>query len=529
MEVQFAGFRGVLVQDLGATNETENTSTPLFNRWNSGTVLSIASLNIDESYLLCVTSSMSNQENLARPAHLSLHCNGMNLTLHSTKSHPDVSASSNPAIVDLSIASSGATCTISPDANGAMQVGRFRGRFADSCPDLISKTLSSTIKTVSSASSLYIDYIRQCQQFHVHTIHTLLAHQKSHPTLADPLSWTHASFMVKLGVPRTIRTDLSWRMLAHARHCLSEMGQEEVEEIEQKGSSTLVLPSRDTMVETMARQQLGDWTMDTAEKVREMLLLNLLYPHKHTIQEKTTHSLSLSLNLDLITLEVYGKTEYDNSLVIGPSITNIRVGLRQLVPIGQNLSATALDPILHVAFKSSFQQVRLSILPTFIPFVRHIIQVHIGSRKPQSEKQRPITPLDTLQSPREILIEAILEVERVKLSASALNVIFDIALQRLVLVTTTNLKENMNGNLTAKTDEIMLRARGSRGVLPHRINDTLASLTISQVALHGAFAQETKVRKVRVALAIQRVQLSVPKSAIRLYRFVDASKKEYIS
>jgi hypothetical protein len=373
------------------------------------------------------------------------------------------------------------------------------------------------------------------------------------------LSAVQPSFFVQSGKPLRLREDLSWRFLFHLRDQPSSAGWDAASF---NAGAEDTLNARDELLRTVHDRQTS-WVADNDRvELMDIPVLKMLF---ETRSESSGASERPFQALDLLhfrcdrssvmLLEVNDGRSSDQTAF---NITNISFSMTLLdktivIPV------VSLSPSSMVARKYSpdtdytgestatllvrleIDGVNIAIYPNMIATLQtfvHAWKEHVSLNREVSKvvksdsrnsswKQRYLKGI--------VAVEAHVSLSSVILQAAAQNMVFELSTERLHtstfamlskpnFVLTDGLDIALSHSSTVKTFSIKARARASS---TH--SDVLAAVTSHDGAVSLVFQSHSQTLPIaRCVLHTSQFQISVPRSAIRLYYFIEQWRQDYL-
>lgn len=430
-------------------------------------------------------------------------------------------------------------------------------RMATHLNHLAPGSMVATALELSKAGNVLVTFIRRGKEndrmLLRRKLHTILVFDGSRPS-ADILSAIQPSFFVQAGRPKDLRQDLNWKLLFHLRRALASTSREEREELERHTSLSI---SVSEMVEKLESQRVP-WVTDTeGPAVLEMPLFRSLFdPEDLGGRSENARRRSPGLQLSLllrVTLLEFSYEDSETSILNTVAVSGIDlqfdcVSRGVLIPLNmtaQQESAERTDAVyslVNIVAWLGAHSVQVVIYPTFILFLRNTIHawktLSLKPRSPSSTEEPKSDSLDKLFKNRVIDTHLRLSLHEVLFEAAAENLIFEVASKdfsssTLLQVSRPNHADenafDISGNHTFAFEDTSLKARARPGADPkYNRDDTLAAIALSQASFCAIIQKHTsRGTDVQSSHRMKKIDLNVPRSAIRLYHFFEQWRQDY--
>jgi len=354
--------------------------------------------------------------------------------------------------------------------------------------------------------------------------------------IIDPLSTIQPSFLVQSGLPHLLRTDLSFRFLYHLRSCLDKpLSQASSSEVDAEELNTLV-EARLTRLDPDANvgdyhNSLGSWFQNSTSSS------NYLMAH---IRTATTFDVRLQNLKIAVTAPSTGSS---SELSIRNVETDVRFKKQELVQFNPNNPSSASQTSLRAkspkvvrkaAITVSLGDVDLIIVPHLMNFAQHILRVNTQLAGKVSETAlRKRATVDTIEksSTKVVHTEVIGVVRRFRIQAAAENLVLVIGFNglRTAISLLAMQTKALSVNGSALLEEIYLQARSPSDPSTESDHDVLAALSFTKVTSNIVSRSDSRSRlNLKFVFSMSRIKLHVPRSALRLYRFVEEWRQDYL-
>jgi hypothetical protein len=183
----------------------------------------------------------------------------------------------------------------------------------------------------------------------------------------------------------------------------------------------------------------------------------------------------------------------------------------------------------HISLSISTQEIHLTISPRLMPFAQEVLRVkrrYSGDLVvPKSQAGRQDSPYRTL--------EVVTNMHRLRLEAAAESLVFEFGLSGFQVVSSVLLRPHhfapRTMSFSVVFSELFLRARSPADASIRSLQDILASITFTVCKINSLVRFEsTMASQIRLAFSIGGFHFNVPRSALRLYRFAQEWRADYL-
>ncbi|KAF8630636.1 hypothetical protein AX15_002787 [Amanita polypyramis BW_CC] len=358
-------------------------------------------------------------------------------------------------------------------------------------------------------------------------VYNILSFSRDIP-IVEPLSTIQPSYLVQRGVPSSLRADARFKFLFHLRDCLWNLKQEE------RASIRIVTFKCDADWRKELETRLRALDPDIPVSSIETLFCALEGRPVQDMRQSEPYSLvsvrSGGIALDIV--QPSGKPAGQFYLSEMRSI--LRLASYDVVRVApaKNMSQTSLrsDKRLlaqktHISFVLG--DTTLVLLPHVMTFFQHVVRL----RPSVSDEACPQISTSKMQ-PRFINIEMTVFLNLLHVQAAAENLVVEIGLSHVRAVSSSLSRfqehEDQSTNNTVFVGSSYIRARSPQ---MEQVDgqDILAALEVANGKMNLVTRQEPRSRmKARLVFCFGDLQLNVPRSALRLYRFIEEWRGDYL-
>lgn len=364
-------------------------------------------------------------------------------------------------------------------------------------------------------------------------------------TIVDPLSTIQPSYLVQEGSPHRLRTDPTFRFLFHLRNCLRSLPAEGRDRVSAHQSNPIPIDRDDFESALQARYLSLDQDLDTTH---DIVLLEKLLKVKRPEDEAAT---SISHKMPTISLELQ-QTCLRVASPTGPSsneflVTGVRINA-QLQPLDllrhtfnnpASMSQTSLRekrplPVRRISVQIAIDDIRFTIYSHLMDFVQQVLRVrrlYLSQIASTSTKPRIVGDKQD-EGPMSIYFDTSILLHSVRFQAAAANLIFEVGAKAVQAVTLTAAYVQGEKSLSVSLlfDKVYLQARSPVDKMKLGMDQgVLAAFEFTRGKANAVMRQEQNLKKnAKLAFSLGGLHLSVPRSAIKLYRFVEEWRADFL-
>ena len=334
--------------------------------------------------------------------------------------------------------------------------------------------------------------------------------------LVDPLSIIQPSFLVQRGLPHAVRTNGPLKFLFHLRQCL---GQCDLASDSEQWSG-------DQEVRQLIKSRLANLMvdLDTLDEMDDNPW-DLLFPPENPSPAKSSSSLlSMTCGIGTIHLTIFSVSSKPHSYLTSSMLrfqyqSNPIVQFHSTSHISPPTQTTQQIAILGVA------DVSLIASPHLVDFAQGAIRV----KKYWHDDITSDDPTRATRPPSQTILVA--HVERMDVRAGAENLTFEVTGSSLDFSSSSLVRpdvatESASGVFTFS--DIHVRARSKAASSGTSEQDILASLALASGRIDAAQRHDLASKTLRIIFGLDEILVSVPRSAIRLYRFVEEWRADFL-
>ncbi|KAI0051792.1 hypothetical protein FA95DRAFT_1675579 [Auriscalpium vulgare] len=380
-------------------------------------------------------------------------------------------------------------------------------------------------------------------------IHNILLWSKEH-SIVDPLSTIQPSYLIQTGRPHDLRVNAGVKVLIYLRVCLRSMDPKQHQAIREIRSGDDSGVSRERILRLLESQLTGLLPDGEPGSLTDTDLLTELYPRP---QEDAGSYSPAKQCLESVTIDsrTLGFTIFDPS---GGAASNIQLGpisvtavlqKSRILPITSSKSVKDLSTpsrdtsrlkIQHVMLSVSVESVDLLILPHVLSFTQRLLRLR-REFVPQTTEKSHSRQIGIFSSMDTVYGDLTFSLKQMRIQAAAEKLVIVFQLTRLAFVSSAFIRitagqqgrTDISNNSSLVIDTISLQARSSTTQTDPTAQDALAMIAVKRAKISGVFRQELALSStLRALLTMDDLRFTVPRSAIRLSRFIEEWRADYL-
>ncbi|PCH43678.1 hypothetical protein WOLCODRAFT_122406 [Wolfiporia cocos MD-104 SS10] len=475
---------------------------------------------------------------------------------HNSTLHRDAAGHQSPTFLVVI----GCSSAESHGQEGMVCLGHLSISVGHDTPPITCATLIVMMRYISAVADAWQYISMFATAAEQQTIYQILKYS-SHRTVVDPLSTIQPSYLIQSGRPDHLRKDDGFKFVVYLRSCLRHLAaSERLAIIDLQPKLDQSVPLRD-VISTLESRYLDHALNDDMSGLSQYPFLQQLFPPTEVPpalkeNDATSPSRIILFHFEGLSFTINHQSPVGNksrSSIIAGDI-EIRAHIRSAVfqqaspmSMGKNMPSSSLrdkdhQSVQHVILSLSIGSATCTIYPQLVEFAQVLVRVQrrlasatvtpspapVNDRT-ESANKAPITPpgfyIELLISVQSLCFRAAADEIVVQLSLSHLT--GAIALLSRYSKTGTGLSHAVNSSVAYH--EMALRLCSASTALQAEEYDALASFIVTDGKLSGVLLTESLApAMIRVALALNSVRFDVPRSALRLYRFVEEWRSQYL-
>jgi hypothetical protein len=406
--------------------------------------------------------------------------------------------------------------------------------------------LASVVRKLSKVQQKWSEYSTSLTR---QILYNVLVCSKD-KSVIDPLSTIQPSYLVQSGWPHELRTDTTFKFLFHLRSCLWHLNDNERHAFECATQTTPVLDDLVPMLESRLRNLASDadaWNV-VNQATAETLCPRLgIHPRGHK-QTSGTYLRFVSLRVRRVGILARDpSTTSSSEFSICPVALTVHIRSPAVIHATPAYGRTFSQVSLHEPARRALRHIAASICAgdinlTVVPYLMRLAQKMLRIRRSYTVSKPLIDhpPVDAQRVPSDqllpyVLADITLSLQRLRIRAAAENLIFELgtsgtSIASGVLLSSEGYKNqrDQSMNHTVIFDDIFLRARSPADASKGNDQDVLASIVVGGGKINAVTRQELSNMTTRATSSISSVHISVPRSALRLYHFVEEWRADFL-
>ncbi|TFK54421.1 hypothetical protein OE88DRAFT_1676060 [Heliocybe sulcata] len=372
----------------------------------------------------------------------------------------------------------------------------------------------------------------------------------------DPLSTIQPSFLVQTGRPQIIRTSTAFKVLLHLRRSMrgldaserSRLVYQDTDDDNDVASSSLL-----SVLETQASALGAD---SDSQGKSELLALQDVLPgperQSSASDSPLQRSTFLELRMEEVQVNLWDESRSSPNVFSVTGLAVVMTHRPSVTSFGQaSPSNKSLLPahdensrhyVHHIGVALTVRNAEAFLLPHLLDLAQQMIKAwryFKSSQSPSSpehgDQKQAISAPPTASCA--FYVDLSVLVHRCCAQAAAESLTFETGGSGIIVTANMILPQAENDTLTSPPSfnqsvvfkETFFRARDSAEMRKLTISDCLASLTCRSAHLNAILRQDyTGGPALRTVVGMDAVVLSVPRSALRLYRFMEEWKADYL-
>ena len=414
--------------------------------------------------------------------------------------------------------------------------------------DYIPEVVSAHTDTIIDAIDAYRRLRSRIQSGARVRVHLILKWAQKH-SVVDPLSTIQPSYLVQTGRPREIRVHPASKILLYIRSCLRFLSVEERETIHHLTGLEDDSVTREDVIALLDGQLTGLAIDGDAAGLANLGVIARIFgapdiqrpapAHEHPIE-------AVGIRLQSTKISVLHPTRGASSEVSLSSVDFRGALQKSELHLASSKTPKELtssrDKSRSVVHHISVSAVLNGIEVLMLPHILNLAQSLVRLRKRPKNATRSSPSLPTPQTSRSLwkrtlLVDVVLSLDGLRLQVAAEKLIVAYNVSHLDFVSSAYIRTHsghharpeLSANSSLFLDSMSLEAHSSSDrdfPVPQHM---LAEISTKKTNFNCTLRQEvTLAQTVRAALVVGSLQLSVPRSAIRLWKFIEEWKADYL-
>lgn len=360
----------------------------------------------------------------------------------------------------------------------------------------------------------------------------------------DPLSTIQPSYLVQTGTPHLLRTELKFKLFYHLRDCAWNS----------KNQGGVCWPSAD--FETISAEELMSLVearlilldQDACNEDQLTLLKSLFFNPSH---HSATSSKSGNAPLGSFSLCITRSAFVVLDPMGGPSseVHFNEVVFKTYIDLFDLVQSSLKDPtsasqtslrakspriVQKMMVVLSLGEASLIVLPHLMHFTQYILRVKRQYSSGLHQKSPPVQ--DVLKKPSNHSaqfshVEIMIVIHHLRAQAAAENLVLVVGMRGLQIsssLLTSQVQRHPSMNHSVRFKELYLQARSPADPAKNSDLDVLAGLTFTNGRTSLVSRPEPSKINLKLTFILTGLRLHVPRSALRLYRFIEEWRADYL-
>ncbi|KAG9119662.1 hypothetical protein FRC07_005207, partial [Ceratobasidium sp. 392] len=435
-----------------------------------------------------------------------------------------------------------------PAYAGSVACTTFDTFISNKSPEILITTIGAANHSLSRVTSFLESRSDLCSRRRRYFVWTTISRLQGQSVAPDPFATNLPSFLVQTGRPGRLRSDPSWKTLTIIRQSVRQMGAVDRKALQTSLTSRADgLPSKqlEELLPLMEAQWSDLYGQDEygLPKVPPILRSQFPLPSSSTSPLHFRGVVSVTCPHAKIILQSYG-ADY-NELVLSDLTMNLRASTMSYNPFANGLATSGTitkgEKALHVVGAIAVRQLNISVYPSCVLFVRQVLRVQRQINSVDISAEEPMLRDTPISLPfQHIIFEWAFSASSLGLAAPAQQITFEAytygSSANLVAVVTLPTFPALpqppsppHGSLSATFAANRISIQASQGKSQKSSQSLLSSIDFRSVMVHGAIKEEPGVvTETRLLLCLDQFKIHVPRSVLRLYRFIDSWRTEYL-
>ena len=421
-------------------------------------------------------------------------------------------------------------------------------RIEHSAPRLLALCIDSLTCSIEGTYTTYYRNVKESSLSDQQLIRRVLFSSRD-KVIIDPLSTIQPSYLVQTGRPRQLRLDPTFRFLIYLRNCLRYMGADERLTLTGLGEETPPKFAIEDLVRLMENDIIQG---DVDPSYRDSAILGLVFPDINPLSHPKDHPEEFPLEAVHLLLEDFRVILHHpgNHFQSEVDVGRFEVTLHQrstdwakiASPISKRSFATlssrvdAPHLVVQIVGSVSIGDVSFTVYPHLMQFAQAVIRArrsHCFLPRPPQQKSPSAT-----KKPSLYYVDFALTTKSFQFKAAAERLIIEYRTTGVSYASTSLLRRGPTGPSTWESSmthslafsEIRLQACGVPDMSNTEEYSVLAALVLTGGRGNLIVNQEAQPTSViRAIFGLKSLHLNVPRSAMRLYRFGEEWKADYLA
>ncbi|KAG8747816.1 hypothetical protein FRC10_011261 [Ceratobasidium sp. 414] len=429
-----------------------------------------------------------------------------------------------------------------PTYAGSVACKTFDTFVSNKSPEILITTIGASSHSLGQVSSFLESRSDLSSRRHRYFIWTTISRLQGQSVAPDPFATNLPSFLVQTGRPGRLRSDPSWKTLTIIRQSVRQMGAADRNALQASlNNQADGLPSK--QLEELLPLMETQWSDLYGQDERGLPKIPSILRNQFPTSGSSTSPfhfqgvVSVTCPHAKIVLQSHG-TDY-NELVLTDLTINLRASTMNYTSLKTGSAESGMvskgDKSLHIVGAIAVRQLNISVYPSCVLFVRQVLRVQrqLGSVGIPIEKPEPgDTPLS--MPFQRVVLEWAFSASSLGFAAPAQQITFEAytygcSANFVAITTLPTFPTPPQGSLSATFAANRISIQASQGKSQKSSQSLLAGIDLRNVMVHGAIKEDPGVlTQARLLLCLDQFKIHVPRSVLRLYRFIDSWRTEYL-
>jgi hypothetical protein len=366
--------------------------------------------------------------------------------------------------------------------------------------------------------------------------------------IVDPLSTIQPSYLIQSGIPQKLRTDTTFRFLFHLRNCLWYLNSEGRSVPQSVQGDTTYIADLNAFIYLLEARLLA--LDQDAYDITQWSSLQPLFPGLQGTEDSLTplhpsHPAlsSLSIRFCKISIVILDPSHNSHSEL---TITDVHLSVRmrsvealQISTHPTSMSQTSFkekrsQSVLKTSASILLGDITLTVFPHLMKFAQLILRVrrHYHTASPTGIVSTPPVAGSDI-SPQVSSTDITYSLHHLQIQAGAENLVFEFGLSGVRGASSVLLRardpcsQSMNHSILFK--KTYIQARSPADMAKQSDQDILASIDITNGKVNTISRTNISSRSnINLVFSIGGFKFNVPRSALRLYRFIEEWRADFL-
>ena len=416
---------------------------------------------------------------------------------------------------------------------------------ADYIPEVVSAHMDSIIDAIAAYRRLNSRILSGARV----RVHLILQWSQKH-SVVDPLSTIQPSYLVQTGRPREIRTHPASKILIYIRSCLRFLSAEEREAIHHLTGAENDSVTREDVIALLEGQLAGLAIEGDATGLANLGVITRLFGAPNLPRLAQAHERpiqAVGIRLQSTKISVLHPTRGASSEVSLSSVDFTAALKRSELHLVSSKAPkdhiASRDKhrsvVRHVSVSAVLNGIEVLMLPHILNLAQSLVRLR---KRPGNNGTRSSLSLPTPQASQSswkptLLVDVVLSLNALRLQVAAEKLIVAFNVSHLDIISSAYIRTHsghpprseLSANASLFLDSMALEAHSSSDRDFPVPQDMLAEISVKKTNFNCALRHEvTLTPTIRAALVVGSLRLSVPRSAIRLWKFIEEWKANYL-